>query len=152
MTSTAQRERGASAVEMAMVAPFLLLLLLGIIEYGFLFGTYNEVRHAAREGARIAAVSNVAFDQDGDLDFDEDDIEAYVCSAINLPNGTVTVDLTMAPTNAIGGEATVEVTAATPSLSGAPLISVFLPNDLSNTATFRLEQLSTWSTATHTCP
>ena len=151
MLKTTDRERGASAVEMAMVAPFLLLLLLGIIEYGFLFGTYNEVRHAAREGARIAAVSNVAFDQDADSDFDEDDIEAYVCSVINLPNGTVDVDVVL-NTNAIGEEATVTVTAVTPSLSGAPLISAFLPNDLENTATFRLEQVATWSSATHTCP
>ena len=151
MSFATDRDKGASAVEMAMVAPFLLLLLLGIIEYGFLFGVFNQVRHSALEGARITAVSNVAFDQDGDTDFDEDDITSYVCDSISLPNGTVTVDLVLG-TNAIGEEATVTVTAVTPSLSGAPLISTFLPNDLANTATFRLEQPATWASDSVTCP
>jgi len=151
MFATTDREKGASAVEMAMVAPFLLLLLLGIIEYGFLFGTYNEVRHSSREGARIAAVSNVAFDQNGDGVFNEDDIVSYVCETISLPNGSVTVDLTL-NTNTVGSEAKVTVTAVTPSLSGAPIISVFLPNSLANTATFRLEQVATWASTTATCP
>ena len=50
-------DAGASLVEFALIAPFLLLLLMGIIEFGFLFGQSNEVRHAAREGAHYAAVS-----------------------------------------------------------------------------------------------
>ncbi len=136
-------ERGASAVEMALVAPFLLLLLLGIIEFGYLFGEYNEVRHSAREGARVAAVSNVAYDQDGDGDFDADDIADYACSVLNLDTGTVTITLTQTGTD-IGDTATVNVTIATPSLSGAPIISSFLPASLSNTATFILEQPATW--------
>lgn len=144
-------ERGASAVEMALVAPFLVLLLLGIIEFGYLFGEYNEVRHSAREGARIAAVSNVAFDQDADGDFDEIDVRDYVCEVLNLPAGTTTVELKWT-TNAIGQEAAVEVTANVASLSNAPLITSFLPASLSNTATFRLEQPATWPASyTGTC-
>ena len=46
MKRSQRSEQGASAVEMAMVAPFLLILLLGIIEFGYIFGQYNEVRHA----------------------------------------------------------------------------------------------------------
>jgi Flp pilus assembly protein TadG len=144
-------ERGASAVEMALVAPFLFLVLLGIIEFGYLFGEYNEVRHAAREGARIAAVSNVAYDQDADGNFDGDDIRDYVCSVLALPSGTVTIDLDWT-TNAIGQEATIDVSANVNSLSGAPFISSFIPSNLSNVATFRLEQPASWvSTYTGTC-
>ena len=50
------REGGAALVEFAVLAPLLLLLVLGIVEFGYTFGQYNGVRHAAREGARYAAV------------------------------------------------------------------------------------------------
>ena len=151
-------ERGASAVEMALVAPFLLLLLLGIIEFGYVFGTYNEVRHSVREGARVAAVSNEDLDQDGDLDFDADDIEAYVCANLGLSGGG-TVTLTHTDTNSdsvldIGELATITVAIGNTSLSGAPLVSSLVPSNLSNTATFVLEQEGTWAVpgAAHTCP
>jgi Flp pilus assembly protein TadG len=146
------RERGASLVEMAFVAPLLLLLLFGIVEFGYIFGQYNEVRHAAREGARVAAVSNTALDQDSDGDFDADDIEAYACSVLNLGSGNATITLTKSGST-IGSTATVTVAVLTPSLSGAPLISSFVPASVANAATFVLEQPSSWSVpgSAHTC-
>lgn len=51
-----RRERGAAAVEFAIVVPVLLALLLGIIEFGFMFQAQLAVTHAAREGARMASV------------------------------------------------------------------------------------------------
>lgn len=153
MKQSNSAERGASAVEMALVAPFIILLLLGIIEFGYVFGQYNEVRHAAREGARIAAVSNVDLDKDGDSDFDADDIEQYVCDVLTLTNGTKTVTLTQSGTT-LGSTATVEVSVANASLSGAPIISSFVPSPIESTATFALEQPATWSVpgSPHTCP
>lgn len=138
---------------MAFVAPFLLILLLGIIEFGYVFGQYNEIRHAAREGARIAAVSNADLDKDGDLDFDEDDIEAYVCDVLTLTNGTKTVTLTQSGTS-LGSTATVEVSVANAPLSGAPIISSFVPSPIESTATFALEQPASWTVpgSAHTCP
>jgi len=47
-------ERGQSVVELAVVLPVLLLILLGIAEFGRLFHAYLTVEHAAREGARLA--------------------------------------------------------------------------------------------------
>jgi len=49
-------DRGASALEFALVAPVLLLLAMGIIEFGFMFQAQLALTHAAREGARMAAV------------------------------------------------------------------------------------------------
>ncbi len=142
------KEQGASAVEMAMVAPFLLILLLGIIEFGYIFGEFNEVRHAAREGARFAAVSNVTLDTDGDGDIDATDIKNTVCGAINLSNANIQVEVDLLGTDAIGQNAEVTVTAYIEALSGAPLISNFVPDDLANVATFRLEQKATWTDET----
>jgi len=48
-------ERGQSLVEMALVLPLLLLLVLGIIDFGRAFNNYIIITNAAREGARYAA-------------------------------------------------------------------------------------------------
>lgn len=50
------REEGVAAVEMALVMPLLLLLVFGIIEFGFIFNRYITLTHAAREGVRLLAI------------------------------------------------------------------------------------------------
>jgi Flp pilus assembly protein TadG len=50
------RRWGAAAVEMAVVTPFLLTMLFGIIEYGWVFTVRQCLTNAAREGARTAAL------------------------------------------------------------------------------------------------
>lgn len=49
-------EGGASALEFALVVPVLLLIIFGIIEFGFMFQAQLALTHAAREGARLASV------------------------------------------------------------------------------------------------
>jgi Flp pilus assembly protein TadG len=49
-------QSGAEIVEFALTLPLLLLVVLGIIEFGFLFQQYEVVTNAAREGARIATL------------------------------------------------------------------------------------------------
>lgn len=51
-----RKERGAVAVEMAIVLPLLLLILLGIIEFGRALNVQVSLTQAAREGARYAAI------------------------------------------------------------------------------------------------
>lgn len=50
------RERGAAAVEFALVLPILLLFLGGIIDFGRAFFTQVVLTNAAREGVRAAVV------------------------------------------------------------------------------------------------
>ena len=50
-------ERGAAAVEFALVAPLLFLLVFGIIDFGFGFHAWDASHNAAREGARVGAVN-----------------------------------------------------------------------------------------------
>jgi Flp pilus assembly protein TadG len=52
------RDRGAAAVEMALVTPLLLLVLFGIIDFGRMLNCQINLTEAAREGARAAAVAN----------------------------------------------------------------------------------------------
>lgn len=51
-------ERGAVAVEFALVAPILIMLLLGIIEYSRAYNAQVSLTNAAREGVRVMAISN----------------------------------------------------------------------------------------------
>lgn len=44
--------RGAAIVEFAVVLPLLITLLLGVIEYGWLFMVRQSLQNAAREGCR----------------------------------------------------------------------------------------------------
>lgn len=51
-------ERGAAAVEFAIVLPVLLTLVLGIMEFGRAYNTQLSLTNAAREGVRVMAISN----------------------------------------------------------------------------------------------
>jgi Flp pilus assembly protein TadG len=50
-------ESGAELIEFALTLPLLLLVVLGIIEFGFVFQQYEVVTNAAREGARMASLN-----------------------------------------------------------------------------------------------
>jgi Flp pilus assembly protein TadG len=50
------RDRGAAAVEMALVLPLLFTMLFGVIDFGRLFNAEIQLSQAAREGARVAAL------------------------------------------------------------------------------------------------
>jgi Flp pilus assembly protein TadG len=50
-----QEHRGAVAVEAALITPLIMLLLFGIIEFGFVFKNYLAVTSSVRAGARIAS-------------------------------------------------------------------------------------------------
>lgn len=54
----AKGQKGAAAVEFAIVLPLLMTLLFGIIEMGFVMNRWITVTHAAREGVRRLAVGD----------------------------------------------------------------------------------------------
>jgi len=49
-----RRDRGAAAVEFALILPALLLILFGIIDFGRMYNAQITASQAAREGARVA--------------------------------------------------------------------------------------------------
>jgi Flp pilus assembly protein TadG len=51
-------ERGATAVEFAFIVPLLLVLVLGIAEFGHAFQVQGTLSAAAREGVRLMALQN----------------------------------------------------------------------------------------------
>ena len=57
LVSLARDTRGQSVVEFALVLPLLLVIVFGITEFGRAWMTMNVLTSAAREGARLAAVT-----------------------------------------------------------------------------------------------
>lgn len=139
-------ERGAALVEFAVLAPLLILLVLGIVEFGWLFGQFNDVRHGAREGARFAAVNAG----------DNTAIRDTVCSSMDgLDAGMTSIEIELEQTDTDGNgmdrgdTGRIVVTAEVGSLSSAPFITSFLPDELSSDLEFRIEQdPSLWSATT----
>jgi Flp pilus assembly protein TadG len=51
------RQRGAAALEFALVAPVLILMILGMIDFGMVMNAQALVANAARDGARVASLN-----------------------------------------------------------------------------------------------
>ena len=51
-------ERGTASLELAIVAPVLMLLVLGVLQFGLWYHAQNVVQAAALEGARVAAAEH----------------------------------------------------------------------------------------------
>ena len=56
-TRTWRGEAGAELVEMALTLPLILLVLLGLSDFGLLFQEYEVINNSAREGARYATAN-----------------------------------------------------------------------------------------------
>lgn len=52
-----KQQQGQSLVEFALLLPMLVIILFGTVEFGRLWMTMNVLTGAAREGARVAAVT-----------------------------------------------------------------------------------------------
>lgn len=58
--SRASDDSGAEAIEFALVVTILVMLIVGIAQFGLIFFQYIQVAHAAREGVRWAALGETA--------------------------------------------------------------------------------------------
>lgn len=58
--AAARSESGQALVEFALVAPLVLLLLLGVVQFGIAFNESITVADAARAGSRAAVVAGAA--------------------------------------------------------------------------------------------
>ncbi len=84
-------QRGAAAVEFALVLPVLLLVMLGAIDWGHYFMVEQIAVNAAREGARVGSLHPPS-SPDGDMVLDaETTATAYLTRAgLNLARAIVT--------------------------------------------------------------
>ena len=87
-----RHESGAELIEFGLTLPLLLLLVLGMIEFGFLFREYEIVTNAAREGARIAILPTYSATQTARQNNASARAKQYLTNAgLNQALATVTV-------------------------------------------------------------
>lgn len=135
------QERGASLVEFALVVPFLLMLLFGLIDASWVMAQNNDLRQGVREAARLAAVNG------GDVAW----MGTSICGRMDLATGQ-TITFTDSSNGKVGELAKAGVTAPMDTLSGYTPVTRFFGGSLSSEIEFRLEQPSLdWDTGSHTC-
>lgn len=82
-------QSGQALAEFAIVVPLLLLLVLGVVDFGRAWHAYQVITDAAREGARLAVVARTPPATPAD-------VEAAVRDALsrrNLPSGSGTTSI-----------------------------------------------------------
>lgn len=132
-------DAGASAVEFALVSVALVTLLVGVIQFGYLFYQWVELTHAAREGARWAALEHPAgsVGTPGTVRY----TVAQAAPGMALSDGDIDVDPPNPTIADAGRPVTVTVRRAVP-LFGPIMQAVFGTGDtfsLSSTAVMRIE-------------
>lgn len=106
------RQRAQAIVELAFVLPVLLLILMGIIEFGRIFMAQQTITNAAREGARLGILPTSTVS----------DVEGIVSTYMNTAglNGTSTVTVAnVGPTVEPGAATSVTVQYQLPILTGS---------------------------------
>jgi Flp pilus assembly protein TadG len=102
MRKRLREQRGASAVEFALIVPVLIVLVLGIAEFGHAFQVQGTLSAAAREGVRAMALQN-----------DQDAAIAAVQAAASSLNPAITdtqIDITPETCPQTGGSTLVRLT------------------------------------------
>lgn len=116
-------ETGAAAVEFALVVWVLIIILLGIIQFGYTFFEYIQVVHAAREGVRWASVGKT----------DTEIIARAKAAAPGLEPAAMVVTPSTVGTDAV------RVTVSYPRTSLVPVPGAVLPATITSRAEMRLE-------------
>lgn len=76
-------QRGQSLIELAIAMPVVLILLLGMLEFGFAFAHHLTLEYATREGARMgAALANGTGEVACGPTTATSDLDAYVIAAV----------------------------------------------------------------------
>lgn len=132
-------ERGAAAVEFALVLPILLLLVFGIISYGYMLSFRGSMSQAAAEGAREAAVNvNATGREDAAMAAVEEALGAY---GVDCADSAMTCDYKVLTRTADCATTCVRVTLeydydASP-LIPVPFVDSFMPDTISYAASAR---------------
>ena len=130
-------QQGAAAVEFALILPIFLLMLFGIMDFGYMINRSSIVNNAARDGARQASLGE-----------SEDVVRASVLNSLDgMPGATVDVSCVPAAGNgpctlashARGDEARVRVRYVHEFITP---VQMFFPGgvDLTRQAQMRIEE------------
>jgi len=99
-------ERGAALVEFALCVPLLLVVIAGIVDFGFVFQRYEVITNAAREGARFASLPQFT-DNETAI---KNRVRAYVMEGLSIPNDTALNAVLNPSTGVVVSQQTMNVT------------------------------------------
>jgi hypothetical protein len=141
MQRSKTKQRGQALADMGIVILLLVIMLFGIIEFGRMFMVANMITHAARDGARFAAVQPESAFSGGTLSDPavRDHVEDLICSVVTP---AVCSGLDIAVTRAelpdgLGEGVSVTVSGPVPYLFGFDIWGGAL--DFNRVVTFRAE-------------
>jgi Flp pilus assembly protein TadG len=97
-------ERGAELVEFALAFPLLLLVVMGIIDFGLMFQQYEVITNAAREGARVGVLPGYTKDDA------QARAQAYVDAALLSGSSSATVATPTYGTALVNGKCVTTIT------------------------------------------
>lgn len=100
-----RKEDGQAMLEFALVLPIFLLILCGIIDFGWLFYNQLALNNICREGARYAVVNT---DENYSVDEILRHIDTYIEDTYVIGDVDITVTYSR-PLDPIGGDVTVAV-------------------------------------------
>ena len=96
-----KNQRGQALVEFTIVLPILMLLIMGIFQFGMMLNAYITIGNAAREGARAGIIGS----SDAEIQ------NLIISTSPSLEPKNLSVSITPSGTNRIsGGTLTVNVT------------------------------------------
>jgi len=130
--SGASCERGQNLIEFAIVLPVLLLVLMGIIDFGFMLKTQTDLSRANMAGARSAAFSA-----------SDDDVNTSILLSVpsSFDTSRMSISLTReSQSPERGTEVTVTATYIYKSITPLPFVSDILDGkQLTSSTTVRVE-------------
>lgn len=133
-------ERGAVAVEFALLMPILLAMVAGMIDAGFAINRYTMLNNAAREGIRTASLGGSSADVAAAVDqyLGDSGVDASTVSLTCLkPNGSACSSWTSGKTT--GGTAILTITYSHPWITPVPGLMGTDEINLSRTTRMRIE-------------
>lgn len=130
-------EKGAAAVEFALLLPILMMIIIGILTFGIIFNSYLQITHAAREGVRWAVLGS----SHGEI------TSKAKNSAPGIDWGSATIQITGVPAGGAdaddqGNEAAVTITYPLPAIIkdlGSGFFGSSFPSQIASKATQRVE-------------
>ena len=136
----AKSEKGQAMVEFALIVPLLILLLCGIIDFGWIFGNQLILNNAGRDTARYMAINyDIAAGETANDATTLSTFQNRLGGGAYLNNANLVVDSTLTGT---GTNTRVTVTASYPLPFLTPLLSTILQKttiDINTETTMRLE-------------
>lgn len=107
-------QRGSAAVEMALVAPVVLLLLMGIIEFSLIFFSTLTMQYAVREGARYAITGR------SDKDPATANQQRYKAVMQTIETNSMGIFKTVNPTVSVNGKSYASASVYSANMFGGP--------------------------------